>query len=77
MPLSFSLLIYYSNSVDPLEALFFRRLTLTKNPQLIFLSRQKIKNDLLFMIIEQTKERFVSPTFQSCNTCTVSFDLWI
>jgi hypothetical protein len=24
-----------------------------------------------------TKERFVSPSLVSCNTCIVSFDLWI
>ncbi len=29
------------------------------------------------MITKQTKEGFVSSTFQSCNTCTISFDLWM
>jgi len=29
------------------------------------------------MIIERTKVGFVSPAFRSCNTCTVSFDIWM
>jgi hypothetical protein len=29
------------------------------------------------MIVEKTKERFVPPTFDSCNTHIISFDLWI
>ncbi len=59
------------------EAQFFRRLIIRQNLQLNFPSKEKFRNELLFMITEQTKERLVSPTLQSCSTCTVSFDLWI
>jgi hypothetical protein len=59
------------------EAPFFRRLVLRQNPQLTFPSTQKLRHDLLPHIVERTKERFVSPTLHSCNTCTVPFNLWM
>jgi hypothetical protein len=31
----------------------------------------------LIMTTKKTKERFVSPTFDSCNTHIIYFDLWI
>ncbi len=36
-----------------------------------------MKHDILLGIVETTKERFVSPTLDSYNTCTISFDLWM
>jgi hypothetical protein len=35
-----------------------------------------LRHDILPRIAKRTKERFVSPTFDSYNTCTVSFNLW-
>ncbi len=35
------------------------------------------KRIFFIMIVENTKERFVSPTFDSCNIHIISFDLWI
>ncbi len=65
MPLSF------------VEAPFFKRLVIRKNPCLTFPSRQKLKHDILPRIAKRTKERFVSPTLHSCNTCIVFFNLWM
>jgi hypothetical protein len=59
------------------EAPFFRRLVLRQNPRLSFPSKQKLRHDILLRIAERTKERFVSPTLDSCNTYIVSFDLWM
>jgi hypothetical protein len=28
-------------------------------------------------VAKNTKKNFVSPSFASCNTCTMSFDLWM
>ncbi len=39
--------------------------------------KQKFKNKPLSVITKQTKEMFISPTLHSCNTCIVSFDLWM
>ncbi len=65
MPLSF------------VEAPFFRRLVRRQNVQLIFPSGQKLRHDILPRIVERTKKRFVFPTFDSYNTYTIYFDLWM
>jgi hypothetical protein len=54
---------------------FFKRLLLRQNLQLNFPSKQKLEHDLLLRIVKMTKERFVSSSLVSCNTCIVSFDL--
>jgi len=59
------------------KAPFFRRLILKYNPRLNFPSRQKFRNELLPMITKWTKEIFVFLALQLCNTCTISFDLWM
>jgi hypothetical protein len=47
------------------EATFFRRLIIRQNPWLNFPSRQKFRNELLPIIIEQIKERFFSQPFNN------------
>ncbi len=32
---------------------------------------------ILPRVAKKTKENFVSPSFASCNTCIMSFDLWM
>ncbi len=34
-------------------------------------------NEILPKIIEKTKEKYISLTLESCNTCMISFDLWM
>jgi hypothetical protein len=65
MPLSF------------VEAPFFRILFLRQNPYFNFPSRQLLREGLLPRLAKKTKENFVFPSFASCNTCTISFDLWL
>jgi len=65
MPLSF------------VEAPFFRRLFLRQNPYFNFPSKQVLREGLLLRVAKKTKENFVSPSFASCSTCTMSFDLWM
>jgi hypothetical protein len=48
-----------------------------QNPCLVFPSRQVLVNDILLMVVERTKGRFILSTFKSCHSCTISFDLWI
>jgi hypothetical protein len=60
------LVLFITKEFMPLsfvEAPFFRRLILRQNPQLNFPLWQKFKNNFLPMIIEQTKEIFVSLAF--------------
>jgi hypothetical protein len=59
------------------EAPFFRRLVLKQNPWLTFPFRQKLRHYILPRIAKRTKERFIFPTLHSCNTFTVSFNLWM
>jgi hypothetical protein len=59
------------------EVRFFKKLIQRQNPQLNFPSKEKFKNELLLMITERTKKTFVYLALQSCNTCTISFDLWM
>jgi hypothetical protein len=35
------------------------------------------RHDILRRIVKRMKERFVSWSFESCNTCTISFDHWM
>ncbi len=73
-------MLFIAKELVPLsfvEAPFFRRLILKYNPRLNFPSRQKFRNELLPMITKWTKERFLFLALQSCNTCTISFDLWM
>ncbi len=75
-----NLVLFIAKELVPLsfvEGPFFRRLFLRQNPWLTFPSRQKLKHDILPRIAKRTKERFVSPTLHSYNTCTVSFNLWM
>jgi len=65
MPLSF------------VEAPFFRRLFLRQNPYFNFPSRQVLREGLLPRVAKKSKKNFVSPSFASCSTCTMSFDLWM
>ncbi len=34
-------------------------------------------NEILLKITKKTKEKYIDSTFESCNTCTISFDLWM
>jgi hypothetical protein len=34
-------------------------------------------NEVLLKITKKTKEKYISLAFESCNTCIVSFDLWM
>jgi hypothetical protein len=34
-------------------------------------------NEILLKITKKRKEKYISPTFESCNTCIRSFDLWM
>ncbi len=34
-------------------------------------------NEILPKIIEKTKEKYIYLTLESCNTCMISFDLWM
>jgi hypothetical protein len=59
------------------ETPFFRRLVFKQNPHLNFPSMEVLVNEILLKITKKTKEKYISSTFESCNTCTISFDLWM
>jgi hypothetical protein len=55
------------------EVPFFQRLVLRQNPCFNFPSRRVLVNEILPKIIEKTKEKYISSTLESCNTCMISF----
>ncbi len=57
------------------EALVWGKLFLKHNPQFDFPFRQVFVNEILLRIVQKTNEKYVSSTFESCNFCTMSFDL--
>ncbi len=59
------------------EAPFFRKLVLKQNFHLNFPSKWVSRKGLLSKVAKKTKENFASISFASCNTCTMSFDLWM
>ncbi len=66
MPLSF------------VETSFFsRRLVMRQNPHFNFPSTRALVNEILPRMVGKTKEKYVSSTLDYCNSCTMSFNLWM
>jgi hypothetical protein len=59
------------------EVPFFRKLFLKQNLHLNFPSRQTLVNEILPRITNKTKEMYTFSTLESCNSCTMNFDLWM
>ncbi len=59
------------------EAPFFRRLILRQHPCFNFPSSWVLINEVLLKITKKMKEKYIFSTLESCNTCMVSFDLWM
>jgi hypothetical protein len=59
------------------EAPFFRKLVLKQNLHFNFPLKRVSRKGLLPKVAKKTKENFVSISFASCITCTMSFDLWM
>ncbi len=64
-------------SLSYIEAPCFGGLLLKHNPCFNFPSKQVFVNEILHRIIKKTKEKHVYSTFESCNSCIVSFELWM
>jgi len=74
------LALFIAKELMPLsfvEVPFFQRLVLRQNPHFNFPSRWVLINEILPKIIEKTKEKYIYLTLESCNTCMISFDLWM
>jgi hypothetical protein len=48
-----------------------------QNPHLNFPFTRTLVNETLLTMVGKTKENYVSSTFYYCNSCTMSFDLWM
>jgi hypothetical protein len=53
------------------------RLVMRKKFNLKFWFKWIIVNEILPRMVEKTKEMYISSSLESCNSCTVSFDLWM
>jgi hypothetical protein len=58
------------------EAPFFKKLFLKQNLHLNFPSRQTLANEILPKMTNKTKEMYIFLALESCNSCTMNFDLW-
>ncbi len=59
------------------EVPFLRRLILSLNPHVSFPFERQLMNDILLKLAKKTKKKFIYEAFEACDTCMVSFDLWM
>jgi hypothetical protein len=74
------LALFIAKKLVPLsfvETPFFWRLVLKQNPHLNFPCRRVLVNEILLKITKKTKQKYISLALDSCNTCIVSFELWM
>jgi hypothetical protein len=74
------LALFIAKELVPLsftETPFFWRLVLKQNPHLNFPCRRVLVNEILLKITKKMKEKYISLALESCNTCIVSFELWM
>jgi len=74
------LALFITKELVPLsfvETPVFRRLVLKQNPRFNFPSMRVLITEILLKITKKMKEKYISLALESCNTCTISFDLWM
>jgi len=59
------------------ENVWFKCLILHLSPRIMFPSRKQFFQDILFNLVEKTKQIYVLPKFTNCISTTISFDLWM
>ncbi len=59
------------------EAPYFKKLFLKQNLHLNFRSRQTLINEILPRMTNKTKKMYTFSALESCNSCTINFDLWM
>jgi len=64
-------------SLSFVEVFFFRKLILNQNLCFNFSSKRVLVNDILPRMVEFTKDKYVSSSFESCHSCIVFFNLWM
>jgi hypothetical protein len=74
------LTLFIAKELVPLsfvETPIFRKLFLKQNLHLNFLSRQTLINEISLKMTKKTKEMYKFSALESCNSCTLNFDLWM
>jgi hypothetical protein len=74
------LALFIAKELVPLSfvgAPFFQRLILRQNFRFNFPSSRVLVNEVLHKIKKKMKEKYIFSALESCNTCMVSFHLWM
>lgn len=74
------LLLFICKSYQPLsivEDQWLRRFIMHQNPKVIFPSLRQLVREHLPLMLAKTMERYVWPLLDTCDTASITFDLWM
>ena len=64
-------------SLSIVESAWLRRLMLRRDPKVVCPSRKQLVREHIPAMLTKTMERFVIPLITSCQTASITFDLWM
>ena len=64
-------------SLSIVESAWLRRLMMRRDPKVVCPSRKQLVREHIPAMLEKTMDRFVLPLINSCQTASITFDLWM
>ena len=64
-------------SLSIVESAWLRRLMMRRDPKVVCPSRKQLVREHIHAMITKTMDRYVLPLISSCQTTSITFDLWM
>ena len=64
-------------SLSIVESAWLRRLMMRRDPKVVCPSRKQLVREHIPAMLTKTMDRYVSPLIDSCQTASITFDLWM